>query len=114
MFLYLYGDYFELYVPGKIDSLTSGENNLNTPVFLFIAAWLLSLPAGMIMITLTARHALAKWSNVGVAIFFTLFTLYAGLSAVSAWRAFYVYLSIAESIITAVIAYRSFRWTSAF
>jgi hypothetical protein len=31
MFLYIYGDYFELYVPGKVEGLISGENLLNTP-----------------------------------------------------------------------------------
>ncbi|MEM1328087.1 MAG: hypothetical protein AAGI23_19170 [Bacteroidota bacterium] len=33
-FCYLYGDYFELYTPGKVDSLLSGKNILDTPVLL--------------------------------------------------------------------------------
>ena len=30
-FCYLYGDYFELYTPGKINSLLTGENILDSP-----------------------------------------------------------------------------------
>jgi hypothetical protein len=29
---YLYGDYFELYTPGKVEGLISGDNLLNTPI----------------------------------------------------------------------------------
>jgi len=35
MFCYLYGDYFELYVPNKVAGLISGDNLLDSPMKLF-------------------------------------------------------------------------------
>ena len=39
-FCYLYGDYFELYTPGKVEGLISGDNLLNTPMNLLMATLL--------------------------------------------------------------------------
>ena len=36
-FCYLYGDYFELYTPGKVDSLITGDNIMDSPTTLLIA-----------------------------------------------------------------------------
>ena len=36
MFCYIYGDYFELYTPGKVKDLLSGDNMLDTPTKLLI------------------------------------------------------------------------------
>ena len=51
-FLYIYGDYFELYAPGKVDSLVTGENNLNSPTILLIASIILAIPSLMIFLSL--------------------------------------------------------------
>lgn len=37
MFCYIYGDYFELYVPGKVNGLLNGQNMLDSPLKLFTA-----------------------------------------------------------------------------
>lgn len=37
MFCYIYGDYFELYVPEKVQGLLNGHNMLDTPIKLFTA-----------------------------------------------------------------------------
>lgn len=47
-FCYLYGDYFELYVPKKVEGLANGDNMLDSPMKLFIAAFLLLIPALMV------------------------------------------------------------------
>ena len=41
---YLYGDYFELYVPKKVEGLVSGINMLDSPVKLFLASFLFGDP----------------------------------------------------------------------
>lgn len=110
MFCYIYGDYFELYVPKKVEGLFNGQNMLDTPAKLFLATFILTIPALMIFLSLILNPSLSKWLNIGVAIFFTLFTLLVGISSVSDWRAFYVFLSFVESILTAVIVYLSFKW----
>ena len=61
MFLYIYGDYFELYVPGKTQGLLNGQNLLNTPYKLLFATIILTLPSLMIFLSLIVKP---KWNRV--------------------------------------------------
>lgn len=110
MFCYIYGDYFELYVPQKVEGLLNGKNMLDSPVKLLIATILLALPALLIFLTVMAKAALVKWLNVAIGLFFTIFTLLVGLSSLSAWRMFYVLLSLLESMLTLVIVIVALGW----
>lgn len=110
MFCYIYGDYFELYVPKKVDALLSGQNNLDSPYKLFTATFILTIPALMIFLSLILSPKLAKWLNVGIGTFFTIFTLLVGLSSITEWRIFYVFLSMLESAITLIIVLQSLCW----
>lgn len=110
MFCYIYGDYFELYVPGKTAGLISGDNMLSSPEKLFAATFILTIPALMIFLSLMLKPGLAKWLNIGTGLFFLLFTLLVGVSSISAWRTFYVFLSFVESIIAGVIVYQAWMW----
>lgn len=110
MFCYIYGDYFELYVPQKVEGLLNGQNMLDTPLKLFLATFLLTVPALMIFISVILSPKLTKWLNVGVGLFFTLFTFLVGVSSISEWRIFYVFLAIVESIITAIIVWQAWTW----
>ncbi len=110
MFCYIYGDYFELYVPHKAEGLLSGQNMLDTPLKLFIATFVLTIPALMIFLSVMLSPLLTKWLNIGIGIFFTLFTLLVGISSISTWRIFYVFLAIIESIITAIIVWQAWTW----
>lgn len=110
MFCYIYGDYFGLYVPGKVHGLQETDNMLGSPLKLFIAAFLLALPAMMIFLSVMLGPRLCKWLNIGVAAFFTLFTLLVGISSIDAWHGFYVFYSFLESIITIVILVQAWRW----
>lgn len=112
MFCYIYGDYFQLYVPGKVQGLLNGQNMLNSPMKLFIAAFLLAMPAFMIFLSLMLNPKLCKWLNIGVGVFFTLFTLLVGISSVSEWHSFYVFYSFLESIITSVIIWQAWKWSN--
>lgn len=110
MFCYIYGDYFELYVPKKVEGLLNGQNMLDTPMKLFTATFILTIPALMIFLTLILSPKLTKWLNVGIGIFFTLFTLLVGISSISEWRMFYVFLAFVESIVTAIITWQAWTW----
>jgi hypothetical protein len=109
MFCYIYGDYFGLYVPGKIQGLLSNENMLNNPVKLFIAAFLLAIPALMIFLSLMLKPKLCRALNIGVGVFFTLFTLLVGIASISG-SIFYVFYSFLESILTSVIVFMALKW----
>lgn len=110
MFCYIYGDYFELYVPEKVQGLLNGQNMLDTPIKLFIATFILTVPALMIFLSLMLSPKLTKWLNIGIGVFFTIFTFLVGISSISEWRLFYVFISILESIITLTIIWQAWTW----
>lgn len=110
MFLYIYGDYFELYVPGKVTGLRDGQNMLNTPYKLLLATIVLTIPALMISCTLWLKPKWNRILNISIGTFLTLLTLLVGISSVSEWRIFYVMLSFLESITTILIAWKAWHW----
>lgn len=110
MFCYLYGDYFELYVPHKVEGLLNGQNLLDSPVKLFTATFVLAIPALVIMLTMILKPVPAKWLNIGAGLFFSLFTLLVGLSSFSEWKIFYVFLSLFETVITVCIIWQAWNW----
>lgn len=110
MFCYIYGDYFELYVPKKVAGLLDGQNMLDTPMKLFTATFILTIPALMIFLSLMISPKLTKWLNIGIGIFFTIFTFLVGISSISEWRMFYVFLSLVESFITIAIVWQAWNW----
>ena len=60
-FCYLYGDYFELYTPDKVEGLISGKNGLESPMILFIASVVMAIPPLMIYLSLVLRPVISKW-----------------------------------------------------
>ena len=107
---YLYGDYFELYVPQKAEGLVTGDNLLNSPLNLFLAAFALSIPAVMVCASLLLKPAINKWLNIIFGSFFTLVMLLIAVTSLVAWREFYVYLALVESILTTIIVWYSVKW----
>lgn len=110
MFCYIYGDYFELYVPGKTAGLVSGVNMLDSPAKLFLAMVLLLIPALMIMVSVLATAPLNRILQMVFAAMYTLVMLLIGAVSVSTWNAFYVFLAAVESIVTAMIFWKAYRW----
>lgn len=110
MFLYIYGDYFELYVPQKVAGLLNGQHLLNTPNKLFCAAIILAIPSIMIFLSLILKPRRSRMLNIAVGTFFTLFTLIVGFLSFTEWRMFYVTLSFTESILTAMIVWKAWHW----
>ncbi len=110
MFLYIYGDYFELYVPKKIESLLNGQNMLNTAYKLLFATISLTLPSLMIFLSIMIKPNWNRVLNISVGIFLTLFTLLVGASSFTEWRIFYVMLALLESIVTSIIVWKAWHW----
>lgn len=111
MFLYIYGDYFELYVPGKVQGLLNGQNILSTPYKLLLATIVLTLPTLMIFLSLIMKPKWNRILNISIGVFLTLFTLLVGASSFTEWRIFYVMLALLESIITSIIVWKAWHWT---
>ena len=107
---YLYGDYFELYVPDKIDGLISGNNLLNSPMKLFGASIMLAIPALMVFLSLILKPNINRILNIVFGLFFTLIMLLIASVQRNEWYTFYVFLAIIESISTALIVWYAIKW----
>lgn len=107
---YLYGDYFELYVPQKTIGLVDGNNLLNSPLKLLLAAIMLAIPAVMIFLSVFLKPGINRLLNIVTGLFFTAIMLLIACTSLTAWRAFYVFLALTESCITILIVYYSWNW----
>lgn len=67
MFLYIYNDYFSLYVPGTIEGMSAGRigplGEATSMVMLGVAA-LLTIPSLMVFLSAGLPSAFSKWLNV--------------------------------------------------
>lgn len=109
-FLYIYGDYFELYVPEKITGIINGDSMLNNPIKLFLASLLLAIPSLMICLSIILKPVINKWLNIVFGVFFTAIMLLIAVTSIFEWRAFYVFYAVIESILTSVIVWTAFNW----
>ena len=107
---YLYGDYFELYTPGKVESLRSGENSLNSPLTLFIASLVLAIPPLMILMSLILKPNLNKILNMLFGSLFAVMMIFIAVDSLRSWYAFYVFLAILEAMFTLIIVWKAFTW----
>lgn len=110
MFCYIYGDYFSLYVPGKIDGFIAGNNLLDSPLKLFAAAVLMAIPALMIFLSIVLPPALNRWLNISFGTLYTAIMLLIAFTTIAPWWSFYVFLAIVESILTSFIFWYALKW----
>ena len=113
MFCYLYGDYFSFYVPGAIGSFISGKTLLNTPVKLFAASILMTVPALMVFLSLTLKPAANRLLNMIFGIIYTGIMLLIAVTSLDTWYIFYVFLAIVECITTSTIFWYAWKWPRA-
>jgi len=108
--LFIYGDYFELYVPGKVESLLNVTGMLDSPIDLLLAAVLLSAPALMIALTFILGANAARTLTLAVASFLLVVVTLVGVTSVSAWHTFYVMYAFLEVCVLLSIATLAWRW----
>jgi Ca2+/H+ antiporter len=110
LFCYLYGDYFELYVPDKVDSLLSGANILDSPTKLLIASLVLAIPSLMVALSILLNPKINRILNIFFGILFTVMMLFIGINSLTPWYSFYVFLAFLESLITILIVWFAWKW----
>lgn len=112
MFCYVYGDYFTLFVPGHIQSMMDGKSGVGTttPLKLLMFAILMTLPPVMVFLSLVLKPAINRWTNISVGIFFTAIMLLVVATSIGEWMIFYIFLSVIEIVITALIVTYAWRW----
>ena len=110
MFCYIYEDYFELYVPKRVERIISGEGILNTPLKLFSASWVLIIPVLMIFLSILLKPKLNRLLNIIFGTGYTALMLWIASNYSDKWLTFALLFAIVESIITAIIVWYAWKW----
>lgn len=110
VFCYLYGDYFELYTPNKVNSLISGDNIMDSPLTLLIASIILAVPSVMVAASILLNPKINRILNLLFGTIFTLMMVFIGVKSTNEWYLFYVFLAFLESILTSLIVWYAWKW----
>ncbi|HLW31914.1 MAG: DUF6326 family protein [Aequorivita sp.] len=109
-FCYLYGDYFELYTPDKVNSLITGDNIMDNPTTLLIASIILAIPSVMVAASIFLKPKINRILNILFGTLFTIMMVFIAISSTKEWYLFYVFLAILESVITTLIVLVAWNW----
>lgn len=109
MFCYVYCDYFQLYVPGKLQDMLNGEMALGTVTqgMLVGTAALMAVPSLMIFLSIVLPAVLSRWLNVGAGLFYA--TIMLLILVNGAWT-FYMLFATIEIILTLLVVWYAWRW----
>lgn len=108
MFCYIYGDYFDLYVPGKLQGMLGGDGPFGpvSQASLTAASALLALPGLMVFLSLALPAAFIRWLNIVVAASFIVVML---MTMPGAWT-FYIFFGVVEIVLKGLIVWTAWRW----
>lgn len=109
MFLYIYVDYFHLYMPGKLADIQNGRIYVFdiTPEFLSIALISLTISALMIFLSVVLPAAFNRKLNMIVATVYIPYTLYN--LAGEAWIHM-VFGAVVEVVLLGLIVWYAWKW----
>ncbi|HVF61843.1 MAG TPA: DUF6326 family protein [Thermoanaerobaculia bacterium] len=109
MFCYIYGDYFWLYAPGKLQEILAGRMEplgQVTEGVLLGTTVSMTIPSLMIFLSLVLRRTPNRWLNIVFGIVYSLFVL---ITMQGAW-AFYLFLGTVDIALTLLIVWYAWRW----
>ena len=109
MFLYIYVDYFSLYMPGKIEDILEGKVFVFdiSYVFLMIALTSVTIPALMIFLSVALPSKANRWANIIIAAVYIPYTLF-NLSG-EAWIHM-VFGAVVEVVLLCLIIRYAWKW----
>ncbi|MEE1944552.1 DUF6326 family protein [Pedobacter sp. KR3-3] len=112
MFCYVYGDFFSLFVPGRIKNLMDGHSGVGqtTPYALLGFALMMSIPALMIFLSVSLKAKANKIANIVAGLLFSLIMALILATSLDKWMLFYGYLALLEIILTAIIVCLAITW----
>lgn len=106
---YLYGDFFSLFQPGKLQHMLEGQiaplGAVTQGVLLGVTISM-AIPSLMIFLSLVLRPVVNRWTNIVVGVLYTLFVL-ATMSG--AW-AFYLFLGTLDMMLTGLVVWFAWTW----
>ncbi|HJW09048.1 MAG TPA: DUF6326 family protein [Holophagaceae bacterium] len=106
---YLYGDYFDLYRPGKLGGMLEGRMPPLGPVtqgVLLGTSILMAIPSLMVALSVLLRPGLSRWANI---LFGAVFSLIMALAIQGTWT-FYKFFGLVEIALTLTIVWIAWRW----
>jgi hypothetical protein len=109
---YLYGDFFGLFKPGRLQSMLDGRMGPLGPTtqgVLAGTALMMAVPSTQVFLSLALPARVARWANV---VFGLLFTLIMLATMPGAWT-FYVLLGVIEVALTLAIVAYAWTWPRA-
>lgn len=109
MFLYIYVDYFTLYMPSKIENILKGKVFVFdiTPGFIMTALGLSTIPMLMIFLSVALPAKVNRWTNIMVAIVHIPYMLF-NLTGV-AWMHMY-FAALVEVVLLLLIIRYAWKW----
>ena len=108
MFCYIYGDYFGLYVPGKLAGVIAGKGPIG-PVSqstLVATSVLLAVPGLMVFLSLVLTPRVNRALNIFFGLFYIVIML---LTLPGAWF-FYILLGLIEIALGLLTVWYAWRW----
>ena len=108
MFLYIYGDYIELYETGKLQEMISGRmpfGAISQGVLLGMAG-VMVVPSLMPLLSLVLPVRLSRWLNI---IFGVVYSLIMTVAFKSGWH-FYIFFGAIEIVLTLLIVWYAWTW----
>jgi len=109
MLCYIYGDYFGLYKPGKLQGMLEGQMGPLGPTtqgVLLGTAILMAIPSVMVFLSLALKPNPNRWVNIILGVIYTVIML---ITMPGAW-AFYIFLGVVEVVLTALIVWYAWNW----
>lgn len=110
MFFYIYADYFELYIPGKLQGMLAGQMVPIGPVtqgVLLGTTVMLAVPCLMIFLSVALRASVTRWLNIALGGIYSAIQL--AVISGSGWT-FYVAMGLLETALTALIVWIAWKW----
>lgn len=109
MFIYIYVDYFALYMPGKIENILKGKVFVFdiTQEFIMIALGLSTIPMLMIFLSMALPAKVNRWTNIIVAVVHIPYMLF-NLTG-EAWMHMY-FAAIVEVVLLLLVIGYAWKW----
>lgn len=106
---YIYGDYFGLYEPGKLQGMLNGimgPLGQVTQGVLLGTSILMAIPSVMVFLSLALKPGPNRWLNIILGAIFTVIML---ITMPGSWT-FYIFLGVVEVVLTGLIVWYAWTW----
>ncbi|PKN97681.1 MAG: hypothetical protein CVU42_15435 [Chloroflexi bacterium HGW-Chloroflexi-4] len=109
MMLYIYTDFYKLFVPGSIQEMLSGlkDGLVVTQVYLLITAIVTIIPAFMIFLSLSLKTKINRWMNI---ILGAIHLLIGVVNLIGANWGFYIFYGVSLIMIAILIIVYAWKW----